>query len=178
MMRPAPRLQFLRPFAWKPLVARNPAYLRFYNVARREQLVEAKAFEYPRIRHDGVPMRIPAFREKYQHIEQGVVAEEEVIIRGRVEFVRVASSKLVFVMVKSEFEQIQGMLNFRQLEPTGATRDSFKRFSKLVARGDIICTCVVASFIGDGQQLTPSSRDWESNPDVDRGVDSPCDPPA
>jgi lysyl-tRNA synthetase, class II len=142
-MRPAPRLQFLRPFALKPRVARNPAYLRFYNVARHQELVQANALQYPRIRHDRTPMRIPAFREKYQHMEKGIVADEEVIIRGRAEFVRVAGSKLVFVVIRSEFEQVQAMLTFRLLEPTGATIESFKSFSKLVARGDIICACAV-----------------------------------
>ncbi|KAK0632793.1 hypothetical protein B0T14DRAFT_533132 [Immersiella caudata] len=158
MMRPAPRLQCLRPFAWKPLVVHHPAYLRFYNVARQQELAQANALQYPRIRHDGNPMQIPAFREKYQHIEKGVVANEEVIIRGRVEFVRVASSKLVFVVVRSEFEQIQGMLNFRQLEPTGATKESFKSFSKLVARGDIISVAGKATRTSTGELTVLATR--------------------
>ena len=84
-------------------------------------------------------MRIPKFREKYSHIETGVLAEEQVVIRGRVQFVRRSSSKLVFVALKSEFEPIQGMINFRNLE--GVTLEEFKRMAKLWNRGDIICAC-------------------------------------
>jgi len=140
-MRLAPRLKFPRPCAWKPLGTRNPASLRFYNVARQQELVKANALNYPRIRHDVTPMRIPEFQEKYQDTQQGTVADEEVVVRGRVQFVRTASSKLIFIVIKSEFEQIQGMLNFRNLELAGTTAGVFKEFSKLVARGDIICTC-------------------------------------
>ncbi|KAK4454586.1 lysyl-tRNA synthetase [Podospora aff. communis PSN243] len=157
-MRSAPRLQFLRPFAWKPRVTCNPAYLRFYHAARHQELVKANALQFPRIRHDGNPMRIPEFREKYQHMEQGVVANEEVIIRGRAEFVRVAGSKLVFIVVRGEFEQVQVMLTFRLLEPTGATSESFKSFSKLVARGDIISVTGKATRTSTGELTVVATR--------------------
>ncbi|KAK0657689.1 hypothetical protein B0T16DRAFT_314545 [Cercophora newfieldiana] len=155
----APRLQFLRPFAWKPLVARNPAYLRFYKAERQQELVQADALEYPRIRHDGTPMRIPTFRKKYGHIEPGVVVDEEVTIRGRVEFVRIASSKLVFVVVRNEFEQVQGMLNFRALGPADkTTRSVFKKWSKLVARGDIVSVTGKATRTTSGELTVLATR--------------------
>lgn len=136
-------LQFLRPYAWKTLEARNTAYLRFYHLARKQELEQADALRYPRIRNDGTCMRIPAFREKYKDIEQGKVAEEEVTLRGRVQFVRRSSSKLMFVVIKSEFEQVQGMFNFRKLE--GASLDGFKGITKLLNRGDIVCAFILCS---------------------------------
>ena len=142
-MKSAPRLQFLRPFAWKPLEVRNPGYLRFYHLARHRELVQANALKYPRIRHDGVPMRIPVFREKYEHIQHGTLAEDEVIVRGRVQFVRLASSKLVFVALKSEFEQLQAMLSFKRLEAAGVPLNEFKEWSKLLNRGDILCASAI-----------------------------------
>ncbi|KAK3393844.1 hypothetical protein B0H63DRAFT_387501 [Podospora didyma] len=132
-----PLLPFLRPYAaWKQPVG---AALRFYHVAARQQeLVQANALKYPRINNDGVPMQIPVFREKYKHVEQGTFGEEEVTLRGRIQSVRRASSKLVFLVIKSEFEHVQGLCNFRKLEAAGATLDSFKELSRLLTRGDIV----------------------------------------
>ncbi len=76
---------------------RNPAYVRFYHLARQPELQQANALNYPRIKHDTAPMRIPTFREKYKHAESGSVAEEEVVLYGRIRHVRRASSKLVFL---------------------------------------------------------------------------------
>lgn len=83
-------------------------------------------------------MRVPDFRAKYQDIQQGVVAEEEVTLRGRVESVRRAGSKLVFIDVRSEFENVQGLCNLGKLVD-GTTGSGLKNLARLLNRGDIIC---------------------------------------
>lgn len=60
-------------------------------------------------------------------------------IVGRLQSVRRASSRLVFLDLTGEFEHVQAMCNFRKLEPTGLGLDAFKDFSKLLRRGDLIC---------------------------------------
>ncbi|KAK4155565.1 hypothetical protein C8A00DRAFT_13423 [Chaetomidium leptoderma] len=138
-MRPTPSLQFLRPYTWKPkpVGPPNPAYLRFFHLARQQELEQANALKYPRLRHNGPPMRIPDFREKYAAIQQGVVAEEEVTLHGRVESVRRAGSKLVFLDLRGEFERVQGICNFGKLVD-GTTIPGLKELARLLNRGDII----------------------------------------
>ncbi|KAK4129219.1 class II aaRS and biotin synthetase [Parathielavia appendiculata] len=136
-MRPASSLQFLRPYLWKPAAPPTPAYLRFFHLARQQELEQANALKYPRLRHNGPPMRIPDFRVKYADIEQGVVAEEEVTLHGRVESVRRAGNKLVFLDLKAEFERVQGICNFGKLSD-GTTLQSLKQLARLLNRGDII----------------------------------------
>ncbi|KAK4136820.1 lysyl-tRNA synthetase-like protein [Trichocladium antarcticum] len=136
-MRPAPSLQFLRPYTWKSAGAPNPAYLRFFHLARQQELEQANALKYPRLRHNGPPMRIPDFRHKYAQIPQGTVAEEEVTLHGRVQSVRRAGSKLVFFDLKGEFENVQGICNLGKLEDGTAVR-GLKELARLLNRGDII----------------------------------------
>jgi lysyl-tRNA synthetase class 2 len=136
-MRPTPTLQFLRPYLWKAAGPPNRAYLRFFHLARQQELEQANALKYPRLRHHGPPMRIPDFREKYADIEHGVVAEEEVTLHGRVESVRRAGSKLVFLDLKAEFERVQGVCNFGKLSD-GTTLPGLKALARLLNRGDII----------------------------------------
>jgi len=82
-------------------------------------------------------MRIPDFRSKYADIPQGVVAEEEVTLHGRIESVRRAGSKLVFLDLKGEFERVQGICNFGKLVD-GTTVAGLKELARLLNRGDII----------------------------------------
>ena len=146
MTLPASCLQFLRPYTWRcrPLGLRNAktnaAYLRFFHSARQQELEQAEALKYPRIRHDaGTPMRIPAFRNKFDHVQIGQRADEVVVVRGRVQHIRRAGSKLVFFELRSEFERVQGMCNLRILEEAeGVTRDDLKAFARRVNRGDIV----------------------------------------
>ncbi|KAK4041561.1 hypothetical protein C8A01DRAFT_45306 [Parachaetomium inaequale] len=136
-MRPSPRLQFLRPYTWKPACPPNPAYLRFFHLARQQELEQANALKYPRLRHHGPSMRIPDFRGKYAAIEQGAVADEEVTLHGRVESVRRAGSKLIFLDLRGEFEHVQGVCNFGKLVD-GTTIGGLKELARLLNRGDII----------------------------------------
>ncbi|KAK0618171.1 hypothetical protein B0T17DRAFT_561253 [Bombardia bombarda] len=159
-------LQFLRPYAWKSPIGGSggihaTAYLRFYHQARHDELTQANALRYPRIRRDGVgtPMRIPAFREKYKHVETGAVAEEEVVLQGRLQSVRRAGSKLIFLNIKSEFEHVQGLCNFRKLEAaTGTTIDSFKQLSRLLNRGDIVSVTGRATRTPTGELTLEATR--------------------
>ena len=145
-MRPAPRLQFLRPYTWKSAGAPNAAYLRFFHLARQQELEHANALKYPRLRHNGPPMRIPDFRHKYRQIPQGTVAEEEVTLHGRIQSVRRAGSKLVFFDLKGEFESVQGICNLGKLTDGTAVR-GLKELARLLNRGDIICTCWDTPFL-------------------------------
>jgi lysyl-tRNA synthetase class 2 len=136
-MRPPSSLQFLRPYIWKPAGPPNPAYLRFFHLARQQELEQANALKYPRLRHHAPPMRIPDFRDKYADIPQGTVAEEEVTLHGRIESVRRAGNKLVFLDLKGEFENVQGVCNFGKLVD-GSTVARLKELARLLSRGDII----------------------------------------
>jgi lysyl-tRNA synthetase, class II len=151
-MRQATHLRFLRPHVWKPLAARNPAYLRFYHAARHAELVKADALKYPRIPTGGNAMALPAFRARYDGVQEGQVVEEEVVVRGRVQFVRNPGSKLMFLALSSDFTKLQGMVDFSKLDQAAnVTVEKFKQISKLLNRGDIVCMlptpspCVLSS---------------------------------
>jgi len=134
--------QLLRPTAWKPLRTQASASLRSYHRARFQELEKADALKYPRIQHHDAtpPMRIPVFREKYQNVEKGVVVEgEEVVVHGRLQSIRRASSKLAFLVLRGEFEDLQGMCNVRELEAAGVDCSGFKSLVRLLNKGDIIC---------------------------------------
>ncbi|KAK4191888.1 hypothetical protein QBC35DRAFT_374891 [Podospora australis] len=147
-MRPPKTLQFLRssPPAWKSAA---PNSVRFNSnsssspqARRLWELERAKTFEYPRLLQqssDHAVMRIPDFRAKYDPMitEPGTVAEEKVILRGRVESIRLSGSKLAFIDLRSEFEHVQALLNLGKLVD-GTDKDGFKNFARLLTRGDII----------------------------------------
>ncbi|KAK4231245.1 hypothetical protein QBC38DRAFT_495997 [Podospora fimiseda] len=146
-MRSTSSLQFLRPQhnAWKkPLVGSSSApklavHSRFFHLARQQELEQANALKYPRLQHNAAApsMRIPDFRAKYDHIQKDTVVEEQVTIRGRIESVRRAGSKLVFLDIKGEFEHVQGLCNLGKLVD-GTTVPEFKNLARLLNRGDII----------------------------------------
>ncbi|KAK3985377.1 hypothetical protein QBC44DRAFT_335216 [Cladorrhinum sp. PSN332] len=172
-MRPTPRLQFLRPqhHSWKkPLVGSTskPAlHSRFFHLARQQELEQANALKYPRLQHNAAApsMRIPDFRAKYDHIQKDTVVEEEVTLRGRIESVRRAGSKLVFLNIRGEFEHVQGLCNLGKLVD-GTTVPEFKNIARLFSRGDIISVTGKATRSSTGelsiqatylpQLLTPS----------------------
>ncbi|KAM7209013.1 hypothetical protein V8F20_000622 [Naviculisporaceae sp. PSN 640] len=141
-----PRLQqLLRPRAWKALTiphrVAGSALVRNLHDGRFQELERADALKYPRIQHqDGAPpMRIPVFREKYQHVKEGEVIEgEEVVVHGRLQSIRRAGSKLAFLVLRNEFEDLQGMCNVRQLEAAGVDCSGFKSLVQLLNKGDII----------------------------------------
>ncbi|KAK3938930.1 lysyl-tRNA synthetase [Diplogelasinospora grovesii] len=175
MAATTPSLQFLRPYTWRPLLGaaaggagkhnNRAAYLRFYHaLARQQELAQVDALKYPRLRpphhnDDVVGMRIPAFREKYANVKAGSVADEEVVVHGRIQSVRRASSKLVFLDIKGEFEHVQGMCNFRKLEESGgATLEGFKKLAKLLNRGDIISVTGRATRTPTGELTVEATR--------------------
>lgn len=148
MMMSKPRLQqLLRPRVWKPhgATARlaDSLVVRSYHDARFQELEKADALKYPRIQHQDAapPMRIPVFREKFQHVKEGEVMEgEEVVVHGRLQSIRRAGSKLTFLVLRGEFEDLQGMCNVRQLEAVGVDCSGLKSLVQLLNKGDIICT--------------------------------------
>lgn len=94
-------------------------------------------------------MQIPAFREKYKDIEASVIAGEEVILRGRVHAIRRAGSKLFFIELKSEWEQVQGLFNLRKLK--GVTLNNFRTVSAHLQRGHIISVTGKATRTSSGE---------------------------
>ncbi|KAK3329069.1 hypothetical protein B0H66DRAFT_540178 [Apodospora peruviana] len=146
-MTPNPSLrQLLRPHTWKPLrvgADRHASVLlarRAYHPARHHELAQANALKYPRIHHDDAtpPMRIPVFREKFKHVEKDTVIEEEVVVHGRLQFIRRVGSGLVFLVLRGEFENLQGMCNVRRLEAAGVDCSGLRGLTQLLNRGDII----------------------------------------
>jgi lysyl-tRNA synthetase class 2 len=45
----------------------------------------------------------------------------------------------MFLALTGEFENVQGLCNFRKLEASGVTLDAFKGLARLLTRGDLIC---------------------------------------
>lgn len=138
-MRSSPVLSFLRPYQYAPLQWPRPVYLRFHHLARQHRLSEANSLKYPRLQHEGQAMRVPEFRERYRAVGIGTTAEDEVVLRGRIHSIRQASSKLFFFQFTSEFESVQALCNLGKLEEQGVTLADFKKCSKILQRGDIIC---------------------------------------
>ncbi len=60
------------------------------------------------------------------------------MLLGRINAIRTASSKLVFVDVIQNGHQIQVLCDYSQLSSTGVTLQEFKDFYKNLNRGDII----------------------------------------
>ena len=132
-MRVRPSLQFLRRYSSDAL---SPDTVP-QRLGRRLDPRRAGDLKYPRLRHHAPVARIPDFREKHAAIETGVVDPNEVTLHGRIEAVRTASSKLVFLSLSAEFNQVQAICNLGKLADGTALQD-FKDFSKLLIRGDIV----------------------------------------
>ncbi|KAK4144768.1 uncharacterized protein C8A04DRAFT_36337 [Dichotomopilus funicola] len=144
-MPPAPGLQFLRPYTWKPAGPPNPAYLRFYH-----------AFKYPRL-SGPPPLRIPEFLEKYAGIEKGAVAEEEIVLHGRVGSQRRVGSKLLFLDMTAEFQRVQGMCNLAKLAD-GTTPDRLTWLAKELKRNDTISITGRATRTKSGELTIQATR--------------------
>lgn len=144
-MPPAPGLQFLRPYTWKPAGPPNPAYLRFYH-----------AFKYPRL-SGPPPLRIPEFLEKYAGIEKGDVAEEEIVLHGRIGSQRRVGSKLLFLDMTAEFQRVQGMCNLSKLAD-GTTPDRLTWLAKELKRNDTISITGRATRTNSGELTIQATR--------------------
>lgn len=63
------------------------------------------------------------------------------------------SNKLVFVTIVNEVETVQGMINLTKISPV-MTKEAFKLFSKMIEKGDHICTLsLILERLGDGWKL-------------------------
>lgn len=59
---------------------------------------------------------------------------------GRLQSIRRAGSKLVFLDIIGEFEHVQAMCNWGKLSAGGVNAEQFKDLSRLLKRGDLVCT--------------------------------------
>ncbi len=130
-MRVRPSLQFLRRYSSDTLGTFDTVTHHRLDPRR------AKALHYPRIHHHAPVVRIPDFREKHAAIETGVVDSEEVTLYGRIQSLRPASSKLVFLDLSAEFDRVQAICNLAKFAD-GTTPKTFKDLTKVLIRGDII----------------------------------------
>ncbi|KAK3335340.1 hypothetical protein B0T19DRAFT_406151 [Cercophora scortea] len=138
-------LQFLRQYVWKPLVVgranNNGGSLRFYRLPGQLGLMKRdETPEYPRIYPTNTTrMSVPAFRVKYEHINRGERLDEEVILHGRIQAVRSHGAKLLFLVLKSEFTEVQAMFNLHTIAGSTNVADiDPKVLSRGLTRGDII----------------------------------------
>ncbi|KAL1879335.1 hypothetical protein VTK73DRAFT_7172 [Phialemonium thermophilum] len=115
-----------------------PAFSSHAIAARVQELSEANALSYPRIRPRTDVMRIPDFRKKYKNISASSPGQDVVSLCGRLHSVRRSGSKLVFLDLMAEFERVQALCNFRSLESSGITVARFKEITKLLKRGDLV----------------------------------------
>ncbi|KAK3905875.1 hypothetical protein C8A05DRAFT_30293 [Staphylotrichum tortipilum] len=126
-------------------------------LSRRQELERANALKYPRLRHHAPVVRIPDFRAKHVDIEAGVVDPDEVTLHGRIETVRTAGSKLVFLDLTAEFDRVQGVCNLGKLAD-GTTVQDFKARSKLLIRGDIVAVTGRATRTSTGELSIQATR--------------------
>ena len=111
---------------------------------------------YPRVASKLRDMTCSAFKQEFKALEyteqlthvdavslQGIFSTMQPIVLaltllGRVNAIRVAGSKLVFIDLVQEGQYVQSLCNYRMLSEVGVTIDEFKRFCQTVRRGDIL----------------------------------------
>ncbi|MCJ1405603.1 hypothetical protein MMC11_008831 [Xylographa trunciseda] len=97
---------------------------------------------YPRIASKSRDMTCGAFNQEFKALKytEQPVDTGKVSLQGRVNAIRVAGSKLVFLDLVQEGHHVQSLCNYRLLSEAGVTIDEFKRFCQTVRRGDVLST--------------------------------------
>ncbi|KAL7620323.1 mitochondrial lysine-tRNA synthetase [Parahypoxylon ruwenzoriense] len=122
----------------KPKVQTVDAFVRQVIVDLRvHKLKGYNALHYPRLGDRPNRMTISDFREKYRD-EASTPAQEVVTLEGRVMSVRRSASKLIFITIASEYQQVQTMISLSQLATPQPTLEQFKEALHPFLRGDII----------------------------------------
>ncbi|GFF33144.1 lysyl-tRNA synthetase [Aspergillus lentulus] len=102
---------------------------------RLEEVKNACSDPYPRLSSDNRSLSCAAFRDRYSHLTSNQTVEDDtVIVNGRIRAYRLAGSKLIFFDIFQDGCKVQVMCNIRKLG--GVAPDAFKRFYRLLRRGD------------------------------------------
>ncbi|KAL4961650.1 putative lysyl-tRNA synthetase [Aspergillus stella-maris] len=102
---------------------------------REQELKNLCPTQYPR--HRTTPTQISSynFHNKYKDLQpKECVDNEPITFNGRVRSVRLAGSKLFFLDMLEDGHGTQVMFDITKLE--GVDRDTFKKWSRLIRRGD------------------------------------------
>ncbi|KAI4216671.1 MAG: hypothetical protein LQ351_001160 [Letrouitia transgressa] len=104
---------------------------------RYSALLETKDDLYPRIDNKGY-MSLGDFVAKFGHFKEGETDENvEVLVRGRVNSLRLSGSKLLFIDLIQEGNRLQGLCNLARLSSAGIGASQFTDFAHGIGRGDI-----------------------------------------
>ncbi|KAF2140037.1 uncharacterized protein K452DRAFT_231265 [Aplosporella prunicola CBS 121167] len=107
---------------------------------RLKQLEQAGdlAGYYPPNPHKADRMTAQEVHEAFKDLQNDEARKDmTVTVFGTVSSRRSSGSKLVFIDLYDRGHTVQGLCNFGVLEPQGVEKSDFKRFQKLVRKGDI-----------------------------------------
>ncbi|KAL9607945.1 MAG: hypothetical protein Q9167_007196, partial [Letrouitia subvulpina] len=104
---------------------------------RYNALLKTKGNLYPRLDNkDFIPLG--DFDAKFGHFKEGETDENiEVLVRGRVNSLRLSGSKLLFIDLVQEGHRVQGLCNLAKLSYAGISTTQFTDFAHSIRRGDI-----------------------------------------
>ncbi|KAI5864735.1 lysyl-tRNA synthetase [Durotheca rogersii] len=105
--------------------------------SRVQKLKQCGALHYPRLGDRPNRISIPGFRERYRD-ESSTPAEEIVLLEGRVMSVRRSASKLVFLTILGQYQQVQVMISLSSIAEPKPTPQQFKDALHPYLRGDIV----------------------------------------
>ncbi|KAL4911977.1 hypothetical protein BDW62DRAFT_195728 [Aspergillus aurantiobrunneus] len=102
---------------------------------RVQEVREACPDPYPRLKNTNTSVDCSEFRSRYNHLANNETVENDaVIVNGRIRTYRLAGNKLIFFDIVQDGHKVQIMCNLRQLD--GVSPDTFKRFFRVLRRGD------------------------------------------
>ncbi|KAL2821390.1 hypothetical protein BDW59DRAFT_150239 [Aspergillus cavernicola] len=102
---------------------------------RLQEVKESCPDPYPRFLRSDTSVECSEFRSRYNHLANNETVEDDsVTVNGRIRTYRLAGNKLIFFDIHQDGHKVQIMCNLRQLG--GVTSDAFKKFYRLLRRGD------------------------------------------
>lgn len=109
---------------------------------RIARLKQADSLRYPRVTHKRKRVALEDFWEAYHEKsrEELGLLHDYVTVTGRVMHVRRFGSKFFFMHIRDNGRMIQVQVNWGKLEGSECPLPEFKRLSKMITRGDFICT--------------------------------------
>ncbi|KAI0149939.1 lysyl-tRNA synthetase [Hypoxylon sp. NC0597] len=104
---------------------------------RVQKLRDFNALRYPRLGSRPSRISIPNFRERYQDVAT-TPATEELTLEGRIMSVRRSGSRLVFLSIMGEYQEVQVMISLNQLSEPKPDPRQFREALHPLLRGDIV----------------------------------------
>ncbi|KAL4763406.1 putative lysyl-tRNA synthetase [Aspergillus foveolatus] len=106
-------------------------------VTRLAQVTEATSDPYPRFETPANPFAISEFIHRYSYLaNKEFVDFDQVTVTGRVRTYRLAGSGLIFFDIYQDGHKVQILCNLSRLERVGVSKQIFKRFYRMIRRGD------------------------------------------